>query len=71
MRGRAGITNGEKKEDGLQERLCKKGKLHHGNQGGCKARMEKMNMFGRGRYRCGCTSGSRGSSGDAGRVMDE
>lgn len=36
----AGIINGEKKEDGLQGRLWKKGKLHLGNPDGCKARME-------------------------------
>lgn len=42
MRERAGIINGEKKEDGLQGRLREKGKLDHGNRGGCKARMEEV-----------------------------
>lgn len=44
MKERTGIINGEKKEEGLQGRLREKGKLHHGNQGGCKARMEKLKM---------------------------
>lgn len=55
----------------MQERLRKKGKRHHGNRGGCKARMEKLKIktkgFWRGRYRGGHTSGSRGSGG----VTDE
>lgn len=44
MRERAGIINGEKKEDGLQGRLRKKGKLHHENRGGHKVRMKKLEI---------------------------
>lgn len=44
MREGAGIINGEKKEDGLQGRLWEKGKLHPGDPGGCKARMEKLKI---------------------------
>jgi len=71
MSERAGIINGEKKKDGLQGRLCEKGKLHDGNRGGCKVRMEISKMKAEvGRYRCGHTSGSRGAGGDAGGVTD-
>ena len=44
MRERAGIINGEKEKDGLQGRLHEKGKLHHGNRGGGKVRMEKLKI---------------------------
>lgn len=44
MREGAAIINGEKKEDELQGRLWEKGKLHHGNPGGCKAKMEELKI---------------------------
>lgn len=74
MRERAGIINGEKREDGLQGRLWEKGKLHHGNRGGCKARMEKLKIEAKvfeGADADVGTSGSRGSGSNAGGVSGE